>query len=176
MRLDSHWMEVTATDRSASKIYDFRVKTLDGRHTTVGEFRGKVMLIVNLASQCGFTPQYEGLEALYRNYKDRGLVVLGFPCNQFGGQEPGDEKEIRQFCTDKYDITFPLFSKIDVNGKNADPLYSWLKSQAKGILGTESIKWNFTKFLVDANGDVVDRFGSNVTPKELVTIVEKMLD
>ncbi len=133
------------------------------------------MLIVNVASQCGFTPQYEGLEALYRKFKDRGFVVLGFPCNQFGGQEPGTESEIRQFCTGKYDITFPLFSKIDVNGKNADPLYVWLKSQKKGILGTESIKWNFTKFLVTANGEVIDRYGSNVTPKELEPIVETAL-
>lgn len=164
-------MEVAAAQNEIPPIYGFSVKTLDGRHKTLDEFRGKVMLIVNVASQCGFTPQYEGLEALYRKYKDRGFVVLGFPCNQFGGQEPGNEDTIWQFCTSKYDITFPLFSKIDVNGKNADPLYVWLKSQRKGVLGTESIKWNFTKFLVGSNGEVIDRYGSNVTPKELESVV-----
>lgn len=168
-------MEVAAAKNEESQIYGFPVKTLDGRHTTLDEFRGKVLLIVNVASQCGFTPQYEGLEALYRKYKDRGFVVLGFPCNQFGGQEPGGASEIRQFCSDKYDITFPLFSKIDVNGKNADPLYVWLKSQKKGILGTESIKWNFTKFLVSSSGEVIDRYASNTTPKELESIVESAL-
>ena len=173
--LDTPTMEVAVAHNEDSPIYEFPVKTLDGRRTTLGEFRGKVMLIVNVASQCGFTPQYEGLEALYRKYKDRGLVVLGFPCNQFGGQEPGNEDEIRQFCKGKYDITFPLFSKLDVNGKNADPLYVWLKSQKKGILGTESIKWNFTKFLVNSKGEVLDRYGSNVTPKELDTIVDGAL-
>lgn len=169
-------MDVTAAHNENSPIYELPVKTLDGRRTTLGEFRGKVMLIVNVASQCGFTPQYEGLEALYRKYKDRGLVVLGFPCNQFGGQEPGNEDEIRQFCKGKYGITFPLFSKLDVNGKNADPLYVWLKSQKKGILGTESIKWNFTKFLVSSKGEVLDRYGSNVTPKELDAIVDGALE
>jgi glutathione peroxidase len=168
-------MDVTAAQKEESPIFEFPVKTLDGRKTTLDEFRGSVMLIVNVASQCGFTPQYEGLEALYRRYKERRFVVLGFPCNQFGGQEPGSEDVIRQFCVDKYDITFPLFSKIDVNGANADPLYVWLKSQKKGVFGTESIKWNFTKFLVNSNGEVVDRYGSNVTPKELDPIVAAAL-
>jgi len=168
-------MEVAAAAQNPSTIYEFPVRTLDGRHTTLNEFRSKTMLIVNVASQCGFTPQYEGLEALYRKYKNQGFVVLGFPCNQFGGQEPGSDAEIRHFCTDKYGITFPLLSKIDVNGKNADPLYAWLKSHAKGVLGTESIKWNFTKFLVDSNGAVVDRYGSNVSPKELDSVIGTLL-
>jgi glutathione peroxidase len=168
-------LEAAAVEQKSPTIYDIAVRTLDGRHTTLNEFCGKPMLIVNVASQCGFTPQYEGLEALYRKYKDRGLVVLGFPCNQFGGQEPGNESEIRQFCTSKYDISFPLFSRIDVNGKNTDPLYVWLKSRAKGILGTESIKWNFTKFLVDAKGEVLDRYGSNVTPKDLDSVIDLLL-
>lgn len=152
---------------SEPSIYEFQLKTLSGETTTLEAYRGKVQLIVNVASHCGFTPQYTGLEALYEKYKHRGLVVLGFPCNQFGGQEPGTAEEIREFCSTKYAVTFPLFAKIDVNGKNADPLYVWLKSRAKGILGTEAIKWNFTKFLVGRDGVVIDRFGSNVAPSEL---------
>ena len=168
-------MASATAERQASPVYDFSLTTLDGRPTTLDVYRGKILLIVNVASKCGFTPQYAGLEALYRKYKDQGVVVLGFPCNQFGGQEPGTESEIREFCSTQYEVTFPLFAKIDVNGKKADPLYVWLKSQAKGILGTEAIKWNFTKFLLDAQGRVVDRFGSNVTPEVLdTTIAERV--
>jgi glutathione peroxidase len=166
-------MTNAAAKNHESSIYDFSLTTIDGHTTTLQEYRGKLLLIVNVASKCGFTPQYTGLEALHQKYKDRGLVVLGFPCNQFGGQESGTESEIREFCSTQYQVTFPLFAKIDVNGKKADPLYVWLKSQAKGILGTEAIKWNFTKFLVDTEGQVIDRFGSNVTPEELdATIAE----
>jgi glutathione peroxidase len=168
-------MSNSAIAQSASPIYGFSLKTLDGNPTTLAEYRGKVLLIVNVASQCGFTPQYAGLEALYRKYHAKGFEVLGFPCNQFGGQEPGTAEEIRSFCSTKYDVTFPLFAKIDVNGKNTEPLFHWLKTQAKGVLGTEAIKWNFTKFLVDAEGTVVDRYGSTATPEELDPIVAKMV-
>jgi glutathione peroxidase len=160
-----------------SSIYDFSAKSIDGTEQSLATYRGNTLLIVNVASKCGFTPQYEGLEALYRKYRDRGLVVLGFPCDQFGHQEPGDENEIKSFCTLHYDVTFPLFAKIDVNGDHAHPLYEHLKHQAKGMLGTEAIKWNFTKFLVDRNGNVVQRFESAVTPDstEVVSAVEKQL-
>ena len=138
-------------------------------------FRDHVMLIVNTASKCGFTPQYEGLEALYRDYRDRGLVVLGFPCNQFGEQEPGDAAEIASFCKLTYDVNFPMFAKIDVNGPSASPLYDWLKSTAAGVLGSEAIKWNFTKFLVDRNGTVVDRFAPTIEPEALTKEIEALL-
>ena len=173
---DNLRMSTAIADNLKSLIYDFPVTTIDGRATTLSEYKGQVLLIVNVASQCGFTPQYEGLEALYRKYKHKRVAVLGFPCNQFGGQEPGAEAEIVQFCSTKYAVTFPLFAKIDVNGEHADPLYVWLKSKARGILGTESIKWNFTKFLVDREGTVVDRYGSNVTPAELDPIIAKLVD
>jgi glutathione peroxidase len=150
-----------------SPIYGFSVRTLDGRETSLGEYQGKVLLIVNVASRCGFTPQYTGLEALYREHKDRGLVVLGFPCNQFGAQEPGSEQEIQTFCSTTYDVSFPLFAKIDVNGDGAHPLYRWLRAEAKGVLGTEAIKWNFTKFLVDRSGRVVNRYAPTTTPGDL---------
>jgi glutathione peroxidase len=169
-------MTSPANNRADSPIYDFELKTLEGKPTTLAEYRGKVLLIVNVASQCGFTPQYTGLEALYRKYRDRGFEVLGFPCNQFGGQEPGTPSEIREFCATKYDASFPLFAKIEVNGKQADPLYEWLKSQAKGILGTEAIKWNFTKFLVDRRGQVAQRYAPNVTPDQLEADVERLLE
>ena len=169
-------MSSVVADNLKSIIYDFPVTTIDGRATTLSEYRGKVLLIVNVASRCGFTPQYEGLEALYRKYKDKQVEVLGFPCNQFGGQEPGTEEDIQRFCSAQYDVTFPLFSKVNVNGRHADPLYVWLKSKAKGVLGTEAIKWNFTKFLVDKEGTVVDRYGSNVTPEELDPIIAKLVD
>lgn len=168
-------MTTPALAQSDAPIYDFSLKTLDGKPTTLADYRGKVLLIVNVASQCGFTPQYSGLETLYRKYHARGVEVLGFPCNQFGGQEPGTPAEIRDFCSTTYNVTFPLFAKIDVNGKNTDPLYQWLKAQAKGVLGTEAIKWNFTKFLVDAEGAVVDRYGSSTTPEELDPIIAKMV-
>lgn len=151
----------------ADSIFDFTVKNIDGNDMSLEEYRGKTLLIVNVASQCGFTPQYQGLEKLYRELKDRGLVVLGFPCNQFGAQEPGDEQEIKNFCQTKYDVTFPLFAKIDVNGTNTHPLYKWLKKEKRGILFSEAIKWNFTKFLVDKSGEVVERFAPNLKPENL---------
>src|SRR6202011_2730307 len=139
-------------------LYDIDLKTIDGAGEKLGAYAGKVMLVVNVASQCGFTPQYEGLEALYRRYAKRGLVVLGFPCDQFGHQEPGAAAEIKQFCTQTYDVTFPLFAKTKVNGADAHPLFAALKAEAKGLLGTQAIKWNFTKFLVDRRGEVVKRY------------------
>ena len=148
-------------------LYDIDVKTIDGRTESLSAYTGKTLLIVNVASECGFTPQYAGLEQLYREFKDRGLVVLGFPCNQFGHQEPGTESDIAAFCSTKYDVTFPLFAKIDVNGPHAHPLYQWLKSEKKGVLGTEAIKWNFTKFLVDRHGAVLRRYAPNDTPQSI---------
>ena len=150
-----------------STVYDFEAKTIDGAMQSLGDYRGKTLLIVNVASKCGFTPQYKGLEALWRQYKDQGLAVLGFPCDQFGHQEPGDEAEIKNFCSLSYDVSFPRFAKIDVNGAHAHPLYQHLKSEATGVLGTEGIKWNFTKFLVDKNGKVVKRYGSMETPEKI---------
>jgi glutathione peroxidase len=156
-------------------LYDIEVKTITGETKKLAEFSGKTLLIVNTASGCGLTPQFEGLEGLYKKFKDRGLVVLGFPCNQFAGQEPLDEKAIQSFCSLKYDVTFPMFSKIDVNGSGAHPLYVALKKAAPGILGTEAIKWNFTKFLVDAKGNVVERFGPKEVPEEIAGRIEKAL-
>ncbi|HJT99230.1 MAG TPA: glutathione peroxidase [Rhodanobacteraceae bacterium] len=150
-----------------TSIYDFSAKTLDGDEQKLDAYRGKTLLVVNVASKCGFTPQYEGLEALYRKFKGQGLVVLGFPCDQFGHQEPGDADEIRNFCSLTYDVTFPMFAKIDVNGADAHPLYKYLKHEAKGLLGSEAIKWNFTKFLVDANGAVVRRYAPADTPDSI---------
>ena len=154
-------------------VFDIPVKTIDGRTITLDAFRGKALLVVNVASRCGFTPQYEGLEALYRRHKNR-LVVLGFPCNQFGRQEPGDESEIRDFCADQYDVTFPLFAKIDVNGANAHPLYRYLKSRKKGFLGRQTIAWNFTKFLISKDGDVLKRYGPREKPREIEKDVEAL--
>ena len=148
-------------------IYDFSAKTIDGEEQKLSAYRGKTLLIVNVASKCGFTPQYEGLEALYRDFKPKGLVVLGFPCDQFGHQEPGDENEIKNFCSLNYEVTFPLFAKIDVNGPNAHPLYKYLKHEAKGLLGSEAIKWNFTKFLVDSAGSVRKRYAPTDTPESI---------
>ena len=156
-------------------LYDIDLTTLDGKQTTLEPYRGKLMLIVNVASKCGFTPQYAGLEALYRKYKDDGLVVLGFPCDQFGHQEPGDEAEIGAFCSGNYDISFPMFSKIEVNGSNAHPLYRILKSEQKGILGSEAIKWNFTKFLVDGEGKVLKRYASADKPEKIDRDIEALL-
>lgn len=158
-----------------TQIYDFDIRTIDGATQTLADYAGKALLVVNVASKCGFTPQYEGLEALYRRYRDEGLVVLGFPCNQFGRQEPGDEAEIKSFCSTTYDVTFPLFAKIDVNGEDAHPLFRYLKEQAPGALGTEAIKWNFTKFLVDREGHVVKRYGSVDTPASIAADVEALL-
>lgn len=158
-----------------SVIYDFFAKKLDGDEISFDTFRGTVLLIVNVASKCGFTPQYEGLEALYRKYSAKGLAVLGFPCNQFGGQEPGDAGEIAQFCTRTYDVTFPMFDKIDVNGTGAHPLYQFLKAEQTGVLGTEPIKWNFTKFLVDRQGRVTGRFAPTIKPSEMELAIERLL-
>lgn len=158
-----------------SDLYEVPVVTLDGRETTLAEYKGQVLLIVNVASRCGFTPQYEGLEALYREYGPRGFVVLGFPCNQFGAQEPGDAAEIATFCNTSYDVTFPMFAKVDVNGNQAHPLYRLLKGEAKGVLGTESIKWNFTKFLVDRKGQVASRHAPSDTPASLRGEIEALL-
>lgn len=158
-----------------SSIYDIPVTRIDGEVTTLAPYQGQLMLIVNVASKCGFTPQYTGLEALHRDYGARGLAVLGFPCNQFGQQEPGDEAEIKQFCSLTYDVTFPLFAKIDVNGANAHPLYRYLKGEQKGVLGTEAIKWNFTKFLVGRDGKVLKRYAPNDTPEAIGKEIEGFL-
>jgi glutathione peroxidase len=156
-------------------IYDIPLQTVDGQKTTLAAYRGKTVLIVNVASKCGFTPQYEGLEALHKKYKEKGFAVLGFPCNQFGKQEPGNDAEIKNFCSLTYDVTFPLFSKVEVNGPNAHPLYKYLKNQKSGLLGLSGIKWNFTKFLVDKNGKVVGRYAPTVKPKELEKVLEPLL-
>lgn len=148
-------------------VYDIPLQTIDGSKSTLVDYRNKVVLIVNTASRCGFTPQYAGLEALYRKYKDQGLVVLGFPCNQFGAQESGDEAQIADFCEKNYGVSFPMFSKVDVNGAEAHPLFIYLKREAPGLLGSEMIKWNFTKFLLDKQGKVVSRFAPTTTPDEI---------
>jgi glutathione peroxidase len=163
------------TTTAGQSIYDFEAATLDGKPAPLADYRGKVLLIVNTASKCGFTPQYEGLEALWRKYKDRGLVILGFPCNQFGAQEPGDAGEIASFCSLTYDVSFPMMTKVEVNGPAAHPLYAWLKRQKKGLLGTESIKWNFTKFLIGRDGAVIERFGPTITPQALEGAIEAAL-
>ena len=155
--------------------YDFEARKLDGQPAPLADYRGQVLLIVNTASKCGFTPQYEGLEALHRKYADKGFEVLGFPCNQFGAQEPGSAEEIASFCSLTYDVTFPVFAKIDVNGPSAHPLYAWLKSEKKGLLGSEGIKWNFTKFLIDRQGEVAGRFAPLTKPEELSSAIEKLL-
>ena len=157
-------------------IYDIEVQTIDGKTQSLAPYRGKVMLIVNVASRCGYTPQYSGLEALHRKFKDRGLVVLGFPCNQFGQQEPGSNAEIQQFCQTQYDVSFPLFTRIEVNGEHTHPLYKYLKSERKGILGTEAIKWNFTKFLINRAGEVVARYAPNDTPEQIEPSISAQLD
>ncbi len=158
-----------------SSIYQFKVRRLGGEEVTLADFQGKVLLIVNTASRCGFTPQYQGLEDLYQRYQDQGLVVLGFPCNQFGAQEPGNSTEIGTFCTKNYGVSFPMFEKIAVNGADAAPLFKYLKNAAKGVLGTSSIKWNFTKFLINKDGLVLARYGSLVKPDNLTSTIEKLL-
>jgi glutathione peroxidase len=157
-----------------NSAYDFTAQTLDGQPAPLADHRGEVMLIVNTASKCGFTPQYAGLEALWRKYQDRGLVVLGFPCNQFGAQEPGNADEIASFCSLTYDVSFPMMGKIDVNGPKADPLYVWLKGEKTGLLGS-GIKWNFTKFLIDREGAVAGRFAPTATPASLESAIEALL-
>ena len=155
-------------------VYDFSAKTLAGQDKALADFRGQALLIVNVASQCGLTPHYAGLEELYRGFKDRGLIVLGFPCHQFGNQEPGTEHEIRTFCETRYGVTFPMFAKVDVNGDDTHPLFEWLKSERGGLLGS-AIKWNFTKFLVGRDGDVIKRYGSTTKPEALSSDIEAAL-
>jgi glutathione peroxidase len=156
-------------------IYDFKVKTIDNEEITLNKYKNKVLLIVNVASKCGYTYQYEGLEELYKKYKDKGLSILGFPCNQFLSQEPGTEEEIKSFCSLTYGVTFDMFSKIDVNGENTHPLYRYLKEQQSGILGSSVIKWNFTKFLVDKNGKVIRRYSPSTEPKEIEKDIKNIL-
>ena len=160
---------------STSTVYDFKAAGIDGKQVDLKTFKGKVLLIVNTASQCGFTPQYKGLEAVYQQFKDKGVEVLGFPCNQFGAQEPGTAEEIGAFCERNFGVTFPLFDKVDVNGSNAHPLFQHLKSEAPGLMGTEAIKWNFTKFLVRKDGTVFKRYAPQTEPKELMKDIEKLL-
>ena len=156
-------------------VHDFTVKKPDGSDQKLSDFAGGPILIVNTASKCGFTPQYKGLEELQRKYKDKGLTVLGFPCNQFGAQEPGDSEEIANFCSLNYDVSFPLMAKVEVNGDKAEPLYDHLKSAKPGLLGTKAIKWNFTKFLIDKNGNVVGRYAPTDTPASIEKDIEKLL-
>jgi glutathione peroxidase len=158
-----------------STLYDYTVDDIHGKQVKLDKYKGKVVLVVNTASKCGFTPQYKGLEALYEKYHGKGLEVLGFPCNQFGAQEPGSAAEIEQFCELNYGVTFPMFAKIDVNGKAAAPVYEYLKSAKPGLLGSEAIKWNFTKFLVDRSGKVLARYAPNDTPESLAGDIEKAL-
>jgi glutathione peroxidase len=157
-----------------TSIYDFSARAIDGSEVSLADFKGRALLVVNTASKCGFTPQYAGLEKLYKQYGPKGLTVLGFPCDQFMHQEPGDEAEIKNFCTTKYDVTFPLFAKVEVNGANTHPLWAFLKSEKGGLLGG-SIKWNFTKFLVAPDGKVVERFAPTTTPESIAPEVEKLL-
>ena len=158
-----------------ANVYDFTVNDIHGKPVKLDRYKDKVMLVVNVASKCGFTPQYQGLEALYQKYHGKGLEILGFPCNQFGAQEPGNEQEIAQFCDLNYGVTFPLFAKVDVNGAAATPVYKYLKSEKPGLLGSEAIKWNFTKFLVDRKGKVIARYAPNDTPESLAPDIEKQL-
>ncbi|MBF4500307.1 glutathione peroxidase [Savagea sp. SN6] len=155
-------------------FYNFKMPDIKGNEVDFEQFRGKVVLVVNTASECGFTPQFEGLETLYQQYKEQGLVVLGFPCNQFGGQDPGSDDKIEQFCSINYGVTFPMFSKIEVNGDNEASLYTWLKDQKGGMFG-DKIKWNFTKFLIDRNGEVVDRFAPQTKPESIEKPIEQLL-
>jgi len=158
-----------------SALYKLSARRLDGSKQSMKDYKGKVLLIVNTASGCGFTPQYAGLEALWQKYGKRGLVVLGFPCNQFGAQEPGDEAAIGEFCSLTYDVTFPMFAKVNVNGEDTHPIFAFLKAGAPGVLGTEGIKWNFTKFLVDRDGKVVDRYASAYKPEDMAGDIEQLL-
>lgn len=165
---------LSAKEKSMT-LYDFNVTTIEGKAISMSQYRGKVLLIVNVASECGFTPQYEGLEKLYETYRDQGFMVLGFPSNQFGKQEPGTNEEIIFFCQGTYDVQFDMFAKIDVNGDDADPLYKFLKNEKSGFLWTESIKWNFTKFLIDREGNVVERYGSSTKPESIKKDIEALL-
>lgn len=160
---------------SSASVYGFQVKNIQGQDVSLETFRGKALLIVNVASRCGFTPQYSGLETLYRKFKDRNFEILAFPCNQFGAQEPGTESEIEMFCKTNYQVSFPLFAKVDVNGATAAPLYKFLKSEVPGVLGTEAVKWNFTKFLIDKEGHVLKRFAPTDSPEAIGKELEKIL-
>jgi glutathione peroxidase len=155
--------------------YDFTATSIAGRPKNLSDFKGQVLLVVNTASKCGFTPQYKGLEKLYETYKDRGFAVLGFPSNQFGAQEPGADDEIAEFCEMNFGVSFPLFAKIDVNGANAHPFYKWLTSEKKGLLGTEGIKWNFTKFLIGRDGEVIERYAPTTKPEDIARDIERAL-
>lgn len=159
----------------SNSVFDFSCQTPSGQEKPISDFEGKVLLVVNTASKCGFTPQFAGLEELYEKYKDRGLEVLGFPCNQFGKQDPGSNDEITEFCQLNYGVSFPMFGKVDVNGSDADPLFKHLKAEAPGALGTESIKWNFTKFLVDSSGKVIKRYAPKTKPADIAADVEALL-
>lgn len=167
-----NWINVKENKMS---IYDINVKTIDGQEISMSKYKGKVLLIVNVASRCGFTGQYEGLENLFEKYKNNDFMVLGFPSNQFANQEPESNERIKDFCTINFGVNFDMFAKIDVNGENESPLYTFLKSNQKGFLGTENIKWNFTKFLVDKNGTVVDRYGSASSPESIENDIKKLL-
>ena len=156
-------------------VYEFSARTIDGKSRKLGDYKGKVLLVVNTASQCGFTPQYKGLEAIYQKFKDRGFAVLGFPSNQFGQQEPGSDTEIAEFCEMNFGVSFPLFSKVDVNGADAHPLFKFLTSTKPGLLGSEGLKWNFTKFLIGKDGSVIDRYAPNTKPEDLAKDIEKAL-
>lgn len=156
-------------------LYDLHARTIDGRDQSFADYRGKVLLVVNVASKCGFTGQYAGLEELYRKHKDEGFLILGFPCDQFGHQEPGTEAEIQQFCSTTYNVTFPMFAKVNVNGDDAHPVYQFLKNEKKGLLGTSAVKWNFSKFLVSRTGEVVDRYSAATGPASLEDDVKKLL-
>jgi glutathione peroxidase len=156
-------------------VYEYQAKNIKGEEVSLENYKDKVLLIVNTASKCGFTPQYTQLQEVYEEYKDKGLAVLGFPCNQFGSQEPGNEEEIAEFCSLNFGVTFPMFAKVDVNGENAHPLFKYLAEEAPGIMGSKAIKWNFTKFLVDRNGKVVDRYAPNTAPNKIVHDIENLL-
>lgn len=158
-----------------SELFKIDVHTIDGKVQSMNDYAGKVLLVVNVASRCGFTPQYEGLEALHRQYKDQGLVVMGFPCNQFAGQEPGTDSEIATFCETRFNVSFPMFAKLKVNGDDAHPLYQYLKGEKPGVLGTDAVKWNFTKFLVDRDGRVVNRYGSADKPETIAADIAALL-
>jgi glutathione peroxidase len=159
----------------STNIYDFSCNTTGGKKKSLGDYRGKVLLVVNTASKCGFTPQFEGLETLYEKYKDQGVEILGFPCNQFGKQDPGSNGEITEFCQLNYGVSFPMMAKIEVNGSATDPLYKHLKKEARGALGSQAIKWNFTKFLIDTEGNVLKRYGSATKPKDIEKDIKKLL-
>lgn len=162
-------------NKTNQNFYDFSVNNDKNQQTSLGQYKGQVTLVVNVASKCGFTPQYAGLEALYREYKNQGFNILGFPCNQFGAQEPGSNEEIQQFCSLTYNVSFPILAKVDVNGENAATVYKWMKSTAPGILGTEAIKWNFTKFLIGKDGKVIERYSPQTDPKDIAKDIQKAL-